>query len=132
MWGLDAVDPRVAIPAMQALNEGVRNGAFAVVFFGAPIVIFVAAVHTFSAGRPGAGAAFLASALVLALGMIGWTVTFVLPLNEGFAVLPVAGDAREAARLWSAYADPWQQLNYARTAFCGAGLVLATVGAMQR
>ncbi|MGB1235417.1 MAG: anthrone oxygenase family protein [Planktomarina sp.] len=129
LWGLDAIDPRVAIPAM---NEGVRNGVFAFVFFGAPFVILAAGLQAFRAGRRGAGAAYLASALIFALGMIGWTVAFLLPLNEGFATLPVAGDLREATRLWSAYSDPWQQLNYARTAFCGLGLVLATVGTMQR
>jgi uncharacterized membrane protein len=48
IWGLDAVEPRVAIRAMQGINAEVRNFWFAPSFFGslvAPIAMLGMAWH---------------------------------------------------------------------------------------
>ena len=50
MWGLDAADPRVAIPAMQAMNASVRNVVFAPAFFGTGVAALLAALIAGGAG----------------------------------------------------------------------------------
>lgn len=44
MWGLDAIDPRVAIEAMKGMNASVRNAVFFPAFFLTPLVMAAAAL----------------------------------------------------------------------------------------
>ena len=45
MPGLSTADPAIAMEAMQAINASVRNIAFAVGFFGAPLACVAAMAH---------------------------------------------------------------------------------------
>nr|WP_255564475.1 anthrone oxygenase family protein [Mameliella sp. CS4] len=93
---LDALDPRIAIPAMQAMNDSVRNAVFAPAFFGTPLVCALAAFAAFQAGHKGATRAFAAAALVYLAGGIGVTIAVNVPMNRGLDTLDVPQALAEA------------------------------------
>ena len=64
MWGLDDADPRVAIAAMQAMNDSVRNAVFFPAFFLTPVVLGLAAALAWRERRRASGGLLLAAALV--------------------------------------------------------------------
>lgn len=126
MWGLDAVDPQVAIAAMQAMNASVRNVIFAPAFFGTPLVLLITAALALGQRRRGGALCFLLAALIYAGGGIVLTATNNVPMNEALAqVNPAAGDA---AAIWRAYSEEWQFWNQTRTAFSGLSLLLTGIG----
>ena len=126
MWGLDAADPNVAIAAMQAMNESVRNWLFAPAFFGTPVLLaFAAAVAV--RGRQRKVAICLALAgLLYVVGAMLPTFMVNVPLNEGLALLEVPLDPATAQNAWQSYSEPWQDWNMVRTV--AAGFVLALTG----
>ena len=86
MWGLDAADPRVAIPAMQEMNASVRNAVFFSAFFLTPFAL----AHTLRPGvacgsapcrgtLPGSGRLSTSSAGLSSLCTIN------VPMNEELA-----------------------------------------------
>ena len=85
--GLAAADQGVAMEAMQAINDSVRNFAFAAGFFGAPVLCAAAMVH--SALRRDSVAAWmvLVGGAVYLIGGAGATFLFNVPLNEDLATL---------------------------------------------
>ncbi len=125
MWGLDAVDPRVAIAAMQAMNTSVRNPIFAFVFFGTPIITLLAALLSFRAGGAEAAATLLFGSALYLLGVVLTTVAFNVPLNETLAAIEVPRDRAAAQVLWSEYSSPWQAFNQIRTVVSGVVLAMA-------
>ena len=128
MWGLDAADPNVAIAAMQAMNESVRNPVFVPAFFGTPVVLAAAALAAWKAEER-RGALLLASAgLLYILGATVPTVAINLPLNESLAALAVPLDPAGAQDAWRAYSDPWQFWNTVRAVVAGTALLLAGWG----
>ncbi|WP_299838350.1 anthrone oxygenase family protein [uncultured Paracoccus sp.] len=127
MWGLDAVDPRVAIAAMQAMNASVRNAVFAPAFFGTPLVLLVTAL----ANRRASGAAalaFAAAAVVYTLGGLILTLAVNVPMNEALAQVIIPEDRAEAAAIWAGYSPRWQLWNQIRTVASGLALLLAGWG----
>lgn len=124
MWGLDQIDPNVAIKAMQGMNASVRNAVFAPAFFGTPIVLFVTAIIARAAGalRPAllfalAGVVYLAGGLIL-------TMMINVPMNEALAAVVTPLSAEDARQVWSDYSETWQVWNQARTIASGVALVL--------
>lgn len=127
MWGLDAVDPRVAITAMQAMNASVRNAVFAPAMFGTPVVLFAAGLLAWR--YEGASAVLFISAAVIYL-LLGAVLTFVVhvPMNEALAQISVPEDIEQAGEIWRAYSPDWQFWNQTRTVACGVALVVASLG----
>lgn len=128
MWGLDAADPRVAIPAMQAMNASVRNVVFAPAFFGTPLVLVLAAGLALARRLPRAALLFGVAALVYAGGALAPTLLVNVPMNEALARVAVPADLGEASRIWSDYSGSWQAWNQARTVAAGGALLLAVAG----
>lgn len=126
MWGLDAADPNVAIAAMQAMNESVRNWLFAPVFFGTPVLLAFATVAASRRRQRKVVVSLALAGLVYVLGAMLPTFMFNVPLNEGLALLEVPLDPDAAQDAWQGYSRPWQYWNMVRTAV--AGFVLALVG----
>ena len=126
MWGLDAADPRVAILAMQAMNDSVRNAVFFPAFFLTPVVLGVAALLALREGKRWAAVLLGSAALVYLVGGIGVTGLINVPLNEGLAVTDIPDDPSEAARFWSDYSQPWQTANMVRTIASFASFALAS------
>lgn len=117
------------VSAMQSINATVRNGVFALSFFGAALTLLAAlALH---APRPrSARFALVALAFVLYVGG-GFllTMTVNVPMNEGLAVVDVGGATpAELARVREGYEGPWNLWNWARTVFSSLAFA-AIVGA---
>ena len=128
MWGLDALDPRIAIAAMQGMNASVRNAVFAPTFFGTPFALFFTAALV---GRQGARTAALAFALSGGVTLLGGTVLTMLvnvPMNEALGALTVPEDTATAAEIWQAYSPRWQVWNQTRTVFCGLAFLIGLAG----
>lgn len=126
MWGLDAADPNVAIAAMQAMNESVRNWLFAPAFFGTPVLLALAAAAASGGQRRKAVTCFASAGLLYVVGAMLPTFLVNVPLNEGLALLYVPLDPAAARSAWQSYSSPWQDWNMVRTA--AAGVVLALTG----
>jgi uncharacterized membrane protein len=131
IWGLDAIDPRVAIQAMQAMNGSVRNAVFAPAFFGTPFVLWIAALLAWKCNRSPSVVAFGIGGLVYALGGMILTMSVNVPMNEALGRLIVPTDIDAAQSIWDAYSGKWQIYNITRTAFSGVTLALAGVGLMR-
>lgn len=124
--GLDAVEPQVAIRAMQGINAQVRNVWFAPSFFGS-LVASVAMLGVAWLTHRRADAAILAgAALLYATGAFALTAWWNVPLNQALALVTIPADTDEAAHIWQSYRDPWMIGNSVRTvvAFVALGLLI--------
>jgi len=130
MWGLDAIDPRVAIRAMQGMNASVRNGVFFPAFFLTPVVLGLTAVLLRISGQWRAALWFGAGALIYLCGGLILTASINVPMNEALAKLAVPDDIDAAREIWAGYSQPWQVYNITRTLFSGLALVLAGIGTL--
>ncbi|WP_127558205.1 DUF1772 domain-containing protein [Nioella ostreopsis] len=128
MWGLDMMDPRGAIAAMQAMNASVRNAVFAPAFFGTPVVLFTTGALALSIGGRGAGLAFLAAGAVYLFGGLILTVSVNVPMNAALAEVQIPESRQAAADIWAAYSPRWQVFNVLRTVASGAALMLTGIG----
>jgi uncharacterized membrane protein len=126
IWGLDAVEPKVAIRAMQGINAEVRNFWFAPSFFGSLVApIAMLGVAWLSCQRT--DAAILAGvALLYATGAFALTLWWSVPLNVALAQVTIPADTDEAAQVWQRYRDAWMIGNSLRTvtAFVALGLLV--------
>lgn len=127
MWGLDALDPRIGLPAMQAMNASVRNPVFFVIFFLPPVASGVAALLVHRDGRRRPALLLAAAGALYLVGGIVLTTTVNVPMNEALAAVAVPIDRAEAAAIWAGYSPTWQAFNLLRTVV--SGIALALVGA---
>ncbi|MYF88490.1 MAG: DUF1772 domain-containing protein, partial [Boseongicola sp. SB0676_bin_33] len=86
MWGLDRADPNVAIAAMQAMNESVRNWIFAPAFFGTPAVLACAAMVASRSTQRKAAICLALACIIYVLGAMLPTFMVNVPLNEDLAL----------------------------------------------
>lgn len=129
LWGLDTIDPRSAIEAMNGMNESVRNPVFFTAFFVTPLVAIIAAVLSGISRAWGPAILLAVAAVLYGFGSILFTQAFNLPLNYGLAETGVPATVEEAARVWGAYSSQWQVYNQIRTVVSGVALTL-TAGAL--
>lgn len=128
MWGLDQADPRVAIPAMQAMNASVRNWVFAPAFFGPPLVLGLTAWLLWRLREGRSAAIFFLSLIVYLVFGLLLTATVNVPMNEALAVETVPDDIGAASVLWRDYSQRWQFWNQTRTVASGLAFLLALAG----
>lgn len=128
MWGLDAADPRVAIEAMQAMNDSVRNAVFFPAFFLTPFVFCAAGLLLRSTSRPEAARWLFAAGGVYLVGGLLLTMLLNVPMNEDLAEVVVPANVDDAREIWDDYSGRWQRYNQIRTVASGAALLLAAVG----
>lgn len=124
MWGLDAANPVVAVAAMQAMNEAVRNAVFFPAFFLTPVVGALTAFIAWRGGFRAASAAFLAASVVYIVGSFLPTAIVNVPMNEALAAQGIVESVERAAEIWAAYSPGWQWWNTARTLASGMALLL--------
>ena len=128
MWGLDTLDPRTAIAAMNAMNGSVRNAVFAPAFFGTPVVLALAALALKLAGKGSAALWFgVAAAVSLVFGTL-LTMAVNVPMNEALALVDLPDDLAAAQVIWEDYSPKWQFWNQARTVASGVALLFACIG----
>ena len=113
MPGLSSADPAVAIEAMQAINAAVRNIAFAVGFFGAPLVCVATMAHAACRRDWPSAWTVLAGGCVYLIGAFGVTLVINAPLNESLASLDPGLPANRSEML--SYISEWSTWNNVRT-----------------
>ncbi len=128
MWGLDAIDPRVAIEAMQGMNASVRNMVFAPAFFGTPFALLLTGALAFGTGNARAGLIFAAGGVLYLIGGLVLTMAVNVPINEALAEIVVPDDIDTARQIWADYSPRWQAYNIARTIASGGALMLTGLG----
>ncbi|CAG7844594.1 hypothetical protein USB125703_00832 [Pseudoclavibacter triregionum] len=130
LWGLDDIDPRVAMESMQAMNATVRNFAFFPIFFLPPLATGLSAVVTWLTGAR-LSTHLLAAATVLYLGgCLILTSTVNVPMNEALAATPVPADEASARAIWQEYSSGWQFYNGIRTVAAGVCMALVSWAAL--
>ncbi len=127
MWGLDNADPRVAIEAMQAINDAVQNGLFFSAFFLTPILLLAWVGALAVLGRRRAVILAAAATVVYVLGVVVVTGALNVPLNDDLAEAVVSADRADAERVWDDYSGPWQTRNAIRAVAGGVVLALAAL-----
>lgn len=124
--GLAEVGDLAYVESFQAINETIRNPAFAAVFFGSiPAVVVAIALNWARAGT--VARVLLVAVLGLYLSGMAVTVTGNVPLNDDLAaVTSLTPETAAAAR--SAFESDWNRLNLIRSlAFGAAFVILAAV-----
>lgn len=112
MPGLDETEPLAAMASMQAINDAVSNAAFALGFFGAP-VICLAIIATALVRRRGPALLGLVAAVIYLTGVFGVTVASNVPLNDELALLDATLPANAPAMV--EYIRDWNSANHIRT-----------------
>ena len=112
MPGLDVADPNAALDAMQSINDVVVNPAFALFFFGAPMLC-LAAIARALVRCDRLSILELVAAVVYLAGVFGVTVAFNVPLNDELATLDPTVPANAPAM--TAYIAEWTLWNHVRT-----------------
>jgi len=110
MQSLGQIDTQHAISAMQTINANIRNGWFAVIFFGAPVALLITALMMFSTNR--AAAVYALLAFVFATITVVLTLLLHVPMNNELATVD-GGTAAQS--VWSVYSERWTSWNHART-----------------
>lgn len=128
MWGLDTLDPRTAITAMNAMNDSVRNAVFTPSFFGTPLALIVTALLALWNSQRSAALLFAGAAILYFLGAFVPTAAINVPMNREMieAGTPETLDAAQA--VWSAYSPRWQAANIWRTIASGLVFGLGLLG----
>ncbi len=113
--GLAEVSDSTYVLSMQAINATVRNGPFALSFFGAPVFALVAlGVALGVLGRRSATVWLIAVALLVYLiGGMGLTMVENVPLNDALAAVSAA--APDLAEVRADYESAWNAWNTVRT-----------------
>ena len=115
---------RPYIEAMQGINTAIINPLFALGFFGAPLLLPLAAgLHRRVAGRR---FWLLAATGTFWVGSLGVTVVANVPLNDQLAAFPAStATTTQAAAARAAFAGPWNRWHSVRTVATVAALGLA-------
>lgn len=127
MWGLDAIDPKIAIAAMQAMNASVRNAVFAPAFFGTAPIMIITGTIAFSCHRKPAAKLFIAAGIIYLFGGNILTFGINVQMNEALALVQIPETTEEAHIIWQAYSPKWQFWNQTRTIVSGISLLLVGI-----
>lgn len=128
IWGLDTLDPNIAIVAMQAMNASVRNAVFFPAFFMTPIIMAATALVAFKQDRRQSAAFFAAGAALYFGGAFLVTALINVPMNEALAQVTVPTEGKTAGQIWKDYSGWWQFWNTLRTIVSGSALLCAGFG----
>ena len=131
MWGLDTVNARVAIEAMQAMNASVRNAVFAPAFFGTPVVLAGTAGLAWLSSERTVATWLGSAALLYVIGAFLPTLHVNVPMNEALARVDLKQSSETLQQVWGDYSTRWQRWNQIRTLASG-GAVLFVGAALMR
>ena len=125
MWGLDAADPRLAIAAMQAMNDAVINAVFAPIFFGPPLLLLLTGLVFWRASAHKSAKLFGGATVLVFFGSVVLTRLANVPMNDALGALDVPQDIEAARVIWLEYSSDWQFWNVSRTIASGGATLLA-------
>lgn len=122
-WSVSVIPGTGKIPdltyleTMQSINRAILNPAFFLVFFGTLILLGIASIYEFHAGKLVFGL-MLGSAITYLIGTIGVTAMGNVPLNNELDVLELAQMRLEQiAEFREYYEARWNRLHGIRTVF---------------
>lgn len=121
--GLDLIDPQHAVSAMRSINANIRNGWFAMIFFGSPLTLLICLIAVSVSRGPARLAGMWLAALALMITTLLVTAQLHVPMNNALAA---AGDA-DPARLWNDYSNHWTSWNHLRTTTSTVAFALAII-----
>lgn len=124
MWGLDSVDPRIAISAMQAMNASVRNAVFFPAFFLTTVFLPLTALIAARQDHKRAAVLFITAAAIYFFGAFLTTAIVNVPMNTALADVTVPTNREAAGQIWENYSPTWQFWNILRAVFSGISLLL--------
>lgn len=112
MRSLSSLPPAYGMQAMQRINVVIVNPLFLLVFLGtAAACLAVAAMTLRTLSVPG-HAWLLTASLCYLVGVVGVTMVFNVPLNNGLE----RADIAMADTVWPAYVTAWLWWNHVRAA----------------
>ncbi|MFC4562232.1 DUF1772 domain-containing protein [Nocardiopsis mangrovi] len=113
MPGLRGVGDGAFVEVMQRINRAILNGWFFAVFFGAPVLMLVAAGVHLEAGRWGV-VVWVAAALALyGVALVG-TMAVNVPLNTALERAGAVGRMADPGAVRRAFEAPWVRWNAVR------------------
>jgi uncharacterized membrane protein len=126
MTSFARIAPDAGIAAMNAINIDIVKSVFMPLFFGTTLAAAIlAGLALFRWSGPGSRAV-LAGGVIYVIGMLGVTLIFNVPLNDGLAAVdPSSG---EGASFWARYIRDWTFWNHARLIASMVASVLFIVG----
>jgi uncharacterized membrane protein len=104
------IDAHGYVTTQQAINRAVRNLPFALVYFGAAVTPFVAALALYLAGRRRHAALWLGVALVYVAGVFLLTREVNVPINNALALW----NPQSPPAQWQQARDEWNAANLVR------------------
>lgn len=123
MPGLRRAGDAAFVEAMQGINVAILNPVFALTFGGSLVAMVAALVVGWNdPARPW----IIAGLLLYAVGVLGVTFAFNLPLNDALE----AGKG-SAAELRREFEDPWTRLNHIRSVLGTASFVCLVLGVLK-
>ena len=121
---------RAYIEAMQHINVAIVNPVFALSFFGAPLILpLAAAAHWKAEGQR--RHLLVAASVVFWIGSLGVTALANIPLNETLASFPTQqASGAQASLARAAFAASWNRWHAVRTVASIATLVLVVAACL--
>ncbi|UGU16795.1 DUF1772 domain-containing protein [Sinomicrobium kalidii] len=128
--GLGRLGDREFVMTMQHINSEILNPFFYLGFFGAPLLLLLAAfMHS-----EGGGTSFvllLVATVLYFTGVFGVTVAKNVPMNNKLAELtPETASEEEISGARMAFEKPWLRWNHIRTVASGLTVVLVFIVAV--
>ena len=115
--GLARVGDAEYVSVMQAINATVRNGVFAVSFFGALLCLLAAVALHGAPWRTRRGRLIAVALLAYGIGCFALTLGISVPLNNELARVPADAGAQALATARADYEATWNLFNGIRAAF---------------
>lgn len=131
MQAFDLVPADHAIDAMQSINRNVRNGWFALIFFGAP-AISLAALTLHLLQRHWQTAVWAAVSCGAIAVTVVTTMAYHVPWNQTLAEVVINTPGQDASSIWTTYSTQWTAANHGRAAASIVAFVAMLMAVIRR
>lgn len=114
--GLKNVTDNTYVESFQSINNAIQNSYFFITFLGSMAALLVAAWQAYGMPSRYFFNCLLFAAIVYAIGVIGTTVFFNIPLNEKLAAFKIdKSSGLELSQIRKLFEDSWNKYHRIRT-----------------
>jgi uncharacterized membrane protein len=129
--GLAKLSNREYLSAFQSMNREIQNPVFFLVFFGAPLSLFIASFLNSRQGIP--FRLILAATILYLFGALGVTIVGNIPLNQTLEALDINSmSAGEMVAFRNGFESKWNSLNMIRTVTTLVSFILILISLLKR
>ena len=129
--GLRVVDDGAYVATMQSINVKIVNPAFVIPFVVTPVLLAIAGLLEYRAGRQQRAGQLWASALTYVVGVLAVTAAGNIPLNNALdAFDPGSASPSQILNERTSYEGPWNKWHLARTIAASVAFGLAAASAI--